>query len=134
MATSRPSLELFETARDRITILADFPHLSPALLFDYWTSADLLKKWWPQGRVATKSRRDLPLLLAQTRLASSGQVHHVRKREDARVHMEVGSRIHRRNEGHTTLPPDAKRGHKTHPSARRLLEELRIEKDKGRTC
>ena len=47
MATSRPKLELVGTARDRITILADFPHLSPALLFDYWTSADLLTKWWP---------------------------------------------------------------------------------------
>jgi uncharacterized protein YndB with AHSA1/START domain len=47
MATSRPKLELVGTARDRITILADFPNLSPALLFDYWTSADLLEKWWP---------------------------------------------------------------------------------------
>ena len=47
MATSRPKLELVGTARDRIAILADFPHLSPALLFDYWTNADLLKKWWP---------------------------------------------------------------------------------------
>jgi uncharacterized protein YndB with AHSA1/START domain len=47
MATSRPKLELVETATDRITILADFPHLSPALLFDYWTSTDLLRKWWP---------------------------------------------------------------------------------------
>src|SRR5213594_950553 len=47
MAMSRPNLELVETARDRITIVADFPQLSPALLFDYWTSIDLLKKWWP---------------------------------------------------------------------------------------
>src|SRR5207253_4133593 len=43
----RPKLELVETARDRITIVADFPHLSPAQLFDYCTSSDLLKKWWP---------------------------------------------------------------------------------------
>ena len=47
MATSRPKLELVETAGNRITILADFPHLSPAQLFDYWTSPNLLKKWWP---------------------------------------------------------------------------------------
>src|SRR5260370_35120997 len=47
MATSRPKLELVGTARDRIAILADFPNLNPALLFDYWTNADLLKKWWP---------------------------------------------------------------------------------------
>jgi uncharacterized protein YndB with AHSA1/START domain len=47
MSTSRPRLELVETARDRISISADFPHLSPALLFDYWTSVELLKKWWP---------------------------------------------------------------------------------------
>src|SRR5437879_8007864 len=30
MAMTRPHLELVETARDRITIVADFPHLSPA--------------------------------------------------------------------------------------------------------
>src|SRR5438445_12404847 len=47
MAMGRPNLALVETARDRITIVADFPHLSPALLFDYWTRTDLLKKWWP---------------------------------------------------------------------------------------
>ena len=47
MEMSRPNLELVETARDRITIVAEFPHLSPALLFDYWTSTNLLKKWWP---------------------------------------------------------------------------------------
>src|SRR5438445_6505371 len=46
-AMSRPNLELVETARDRITIVADFPHLSPALLFDYWTNTVLLAKWWP---------------------------------------------------------------------------------------
>ncbi len=47
MAMTRRNLELVETARDRISIVADFPHLSPAILFDYWTSIDLLKKWWP---------------------------------------------------------------------------------------
>ena len=47
MVTSILKLELVETARDRITIVADFPHLKPALLFDYWTSPDLLKRWWP---------------------------------------------------------------------------------------
>src|SRR5207253_5641252 len=30
MAMTRPNLELVETARDRITIVAGFPHLSPA--------------------------------------------------------------------------------------------------------
>ena len=47
MAAGRPKLELVETTSDRITILADFPHLKPALLFDYWTNPDLLRKWWP---------------------------------------------------------------------------------------
>ena len=47
MAASRPSLELVETASDRITIVADFPNLSPIQLFDYWTSTELLTKWWP---------------------------------------------------------------------------------------
>jgi uncharacterized protein YndB with AHSA1/START domain len=47
MAISRPSLELVETTNDRITSVADFPHLSPAILFDYWTNIDLLTKWWP---------------------------------------------------------------------------------------
>ena len=46
-AMSRPNLELVETGRDRITIVADFPHLSPALLFDCWTNTVLLAKWWP---------------------------------------------------------------------------------------
>ena len=47
MAASEANLKVVETAKDRITILADFPHLNPAQLFDYWTSPDLLKKWWP---------------------------------------------------------------------------------------
>src|ERR1700751_5607679 len=38
----------------------------------------------------TQARRDLPFLLAETRLASTGQVYNVRQREDARFHMEVG--------------------------------------------
>ena len=46
-AVSKPRLELVETSKDRITITADFPRLSPARLFDYWTSSDLLIKWWP---------------------------------------------------------------------------------------
>src|SRR6267143_5195232 len=87
-----------------------------------------------RGRLATEGRRDLPFLLAQTRLAPSGQIHNVRHREDARLHMEVGPRIHRRNQGHTTIPLNAKRRNKTHPSARRLLEELGSKEDKGRTC
>src|SRR6266566_347011 len=85
------------------------------------------------GRVAARARWDISFFLAQTRLASPGQVHHVRQREDARLHVEVGPRIHRRNQGHTTLPPNAKPGDKTHTSARRILEELRSEEDKGRT-
>ena len=47
MAMSRPNLELVETTSDRITILADFPNLKPAPLFDYWTNPDLLTKLWP---------------------------------------------------------------------------------------
>ena len=47
MAESKPKLELVETANDRITIIADFPNLKPAQLFDYWTSTELLPKWWP---------------------------------------------------------------------------------------
>lgn len=46
-AVSKPRLELVESARDRITIIADFPRLNPARLFDYWTNSDLLMKWWP---------------------------------------------------------------------------------------
>src|SRR5207253_6101644 len=53
--------------------------------------------------------------------------------EDYRLHMEVGPRSHRRNQGHHTLPLNAKRRNKTHPSARRILEKLGGEKDKGRT-
>src|SRR5437016_448284 len=64
------------------------------------------------GGVATRGRWNLSLFLAQTGLASSGQVHHVRQREDAGLHMEVGPRIHRRNQGHTALPLNAKRREK----------------------
>src|SRR5213594_1838813 len=85
------------------------------------------------SRVAARGRRYLPLFLAQTRLASSRQVHHVRQREDSRLHMEVGPRIHRRNQGHITFPLNTKRGDKTHPSPRRVLENLGSEKDKRRT-
>ena len=134
MAMSRPNLELVETARDRITIVADFPQLSPALLFDYWTSIDLLKKWWPP---AAELRPELGgtyhFSWPKQDWAPSGQVHHVRQREDARLHVEVGPCNHRRNQGHTTLPPNAKPGYKTHPSARRVLEELGGEENKGRT-
>src|SRR5947208_10527862 len=84
------------------------------------------------GGVAARGRWNLSLFLAQTGLASSGQVHHVRQREDAGLHMEVGPRIHRRNQGHTALPLNAKRRDKTHPSARRVHEELGGEEDKGR--
>src|SRR6267378_2463877 len=85
------------------------------------------------GRVATSVGWDLSFFLAQARLASSGQVHHVRQREDARLHMEVGPRIHRRNQGHTALPLNTERRHRTHASPRRLLEKLGSEKNKGRT-
>src|SRR6266566_7815493 len=87
----------------------------------------------PSGGVAARGRWDVSFFLAQTGLASSGQVHQVRQREDARLHVEVGPRNHRRNQGHTTLPPNAKPGYKTHPSARRVLEELGGEENKGRT-
>src|SRR6267143_2982630 len=85
------------------------------------------------GRVAASVGWDLSFFLAQARLASSGQVHHVRQREDARLHLEMGPRIHRRNKGHTTLPLNTDRRHRTHASPRRLLEKLGSEKDKGRT-
>src|SRR6267378_6794294 len=85
------------------------------------------------GRVATSVGWDLSFFLAQARLASSGQVHHVRQREDARLHVEVGPRIHRRNQGHTALPLNTERRHRTHASPRRLLEKLGSEEDKGRT-
>src|SRR5437879_5796978 len=87
----------------------------------------------PVCGVAARGRWDISFFLAQTRLASSGQVHHVRQREDARLHVEVGPRIHRRNQGHTTLPLNSKRGDKAYTSARRVLEELGSEEDKGRT-
>ena len=96
MATSRPNLELVETARDRITIVADFPGLSPGVLFDYWTNPDQLKKWWPPAA-------ELQPMLGGTyyfswpkqNWASSRQVYHLRSWEDTRLHMEMGSRIHR---------------------------------------
>jgi len=47
MVAGRQKLELVETTSDRITIAADFPHLNPAKLFDYWTNPVLLRKWWP---------------------------------------------------------------------------------------
>jgi uncharacterized protein YndB with AHSA1/START domain len=47
MVASRPNLELAETTKDRITIVADFPHLKPVQLFDYWTNSELLTNWWP---------------------------------------------------------------------------------------
>jgi uncharacterized protein YndB with AHSA1/START domain len=40
-------LEMVETTKDRISIVADFPHSSPDHLFDYWTSTDMITKWWP---------------------------------------------------------------------------------------
>ncbi len=46
MAMDRPELELVKTTSDRITIVTDFPQFSPDLLFDYWTTPDLLGKWW----------------------------------------------------------------------------------------
>src|SRR6266566_8686621 len=87
----------------------------------------------PSGGVAARGRWDVSFFLAQTGLASSGQVHQVRQREDARLHLEVGPRIHRRNQGHTALPLNAKRGYKTHTSARRVREEFGGEEDEGRT-
>ena len=90
-AMSRPNLELVETARDRITIVADFPHLSPALLFDYWTSIDLLKKWWPPAaELQPKVGGTYHFSWPKQDWASSGQVHDVRQREDTRLHVEVG--------------------------------------------
>src|SRR2546426_7688636 len=88
MATSRPKLELVETARDRITILADFPYLSPALLFDYWISTDLLKKRWPpaaglQPEVGGVYHFSWPQKDWHLRCKFTN----VRQREDARLHM-----------------------------------------------
>src|SRR6266487_16231 len=65
--------------------------LDMALLFDYWTSIDLLKKWWPP---AAELRPELGgtyhFSWPKQDWAPSGQVHHVRQREDARLHVEVG--------------------------------------------
>ncbi|GAC1445639.1 MAG: hypothetical protein NVSMB52_07480 [Chloroflexota bacterium] len=33
---------------DSIVIRAEFPALSPRVLFDYWTQQDLITQWWPQ--------------------------------------------------------------------------------------
>src|SRR5438046_2200119 len=60
MAMSRPNLELVETARDRITIVADFPQLSPALLFDPMpnggTKLTLLHEGYSKNSEAKKTR------------------------------------------------------------------------------
>ena len=33
---------------DRLAVVAELPHISPARTFDYWTAPDLLCRWWPQ--------------------------------------------------------------------------------------
>lgn len=35
------------TAHDQVVLVGDFPHFSPARLFDYWTRPSLLTLWWP---------------------------------------------------------------------------------------
>lgn len=47
MTTNNPLLEKTETSTDRITIVAEFPHINRESLFDLWTNPEQLKKWWP---------------------------------------------------------------------------------------
>src|ERR1700756_3109458 len=55
------------------------------------------------GGVRAQAWRDLPFLLAPARLASSGKVHHAHKGKDARIHVEVGPRTSRCDQGHDPL-------------------------------
>ena len=134
MAMTRPRLELVETARDRITIVADFPHLSPAILFDYWTRTDLLKKWWPPT--------------AELQPEVGGTFHFSWPRQDWHLRGQFTMFDRGKRLGFTwkwdheaidvtrvtlLFHPMPKRGYKTHTSARRILEELGSEEDKGRT-
>jgi hypothetical protein len=45
--SSRTGLSQAETASDKIVIVAELPRLDPDKVFDFWTTVDLLKKWWP---------------------------------------------------------------------------------------
>src|SRR6266568_631286 len=85
------------------------------------------------GGVAARGRWDISFFMAQTRLASSGQVHHVRQREDIGFtwkwdHESIDVT---RVTLHFHSTPNG--GDKTHTSARRVLEELGSEENKGRT-
>jgi len=47
LTSNKPILSQTETARDKIVIVAEFPRQKPETVFDYWTTPELLKKWWP---------------------------------------------------------------------------------------
>ena len=36
-----------QTDRDKLVVVANFPHIPPTTLFNYWIEPELLQKWWP---------------------------------------------------------------------------------------
>lgn len=43
----QPTIQQVESGSDEVVMTADFPHLSPLALFDYFTMPELLAHWWP---------------------------------------------------------------------------------------
>jgi uncharacterized protein YndB with AHSA1/START domain len=48
IATPPGSLAQAPSRNDRLVVVARFPDFSPDLLFAYWTTPELLCRWWPQ--------------------------------------------------------------------------------------
>ncbi len=41
-------VEQLPTTVDKLVLIAKYPDIPPALLFDYWVKPELLTQWWPQ--------------------------------------------------------------------------------------
>jgi uncharacterized protein YndB with AHSA1/START domain len=47
LLSSKAKIQQLESGNDKIIFVVDFVGKKPVDLFDYWTSPELLMKWWP---------------------------------------------------------------------------------------
>lgn len=45
---SQHDIRQIPSTNDLLIITAEFPHFTPEALYDYWTTPDLLRGWWPE--------------------------------------------------------------------------------------